>query len=452
MTDFDKLRMTDFDKLRMTDFDKAIIAMKVDSILLFETEKAESLYPFSIMHTAWEVRCGVFRLFEKVKKYFPNANLIFNGREKHLSSFLARFEHDSQTMKRDNILILHSAILPSTSFFNNLEEAYEKFKKENGEDKSVVFHFNQVPVAAYVPATERINPDEKDKDLFPKFLSDFAGGLNPVEVPMPKVINYLWDVFDLIEHGIDDDFQYFSNQTDSDLIKTNGVHLVNPAHIKIGKNSKIAPGTVLDASDGKIIIGDNVTIMANAVICGPCFIGDNSTIKISAKIYGKTSIGEWCKVGGELENSVIHAYSNKQHDGFLGHSYLGEWVNIGADTNTSDLKNTYDNIKVRLRDYEVDSGRMFLGFLCGDHTKTAINTSLTTGTVAGICGIIVADGFLPNSIPSFAWRGTKGCSTYKIEKALEVAKKVMNRRGKQLLEEEIELMKEEYMSVTTETF
>ncbi|MFH1051808.1 MAG: putative sugar nucleotidyl transferase [bacterium] len=421
--------------------------MKVDSILIFETEKADSLYPFSIMHTAWEVRCGAFKIFEKIKNYYSKANLIFNGREKHLNSFLQRFKHDSQTMKRDDILILHSAILPETSFFINLEKAYDKFKEETGEDKSVVFHFNQVPVAAYVPASERINPDDKDKDLFPKFLSDFAGGLNPIEVPIPKVINYLWDVFDLIEYGIDDDFQYFSNHADFDFLRKNGVHVVNSNNIKIGKNCRIAPGVVLDASEGKIILGDNVNIMSNAVICGPCFIGNNSTIKISAKIYGKTSIGECCKVGGEVENSVIHGYTNKQHDGFLGHSYLGEWVNIGADTNTSDLKNTYTNIKVRLRDYEIDSHSMFLGFLCGDHTKTAINTSLTTGTVAGISGIIVADGFLPNSISSFAWRGTKGCSTYKLEKALEVAEKVLARREKKLLPEEIELMMDEYRKI-----
>jgi UDP-N-acetylglucosamine diphosphorylase/glucosamine-1-phosphate N-acetyltransferase len=418
--------------------------MKVDSILLFETEKADSLYPFSILHSAWEIRCGALRLFEKVKKYYPDAKLIFNGREKHLKSFLARFEHDNQEMKRDNILILHSAILPDSAFFSNLSNAYDEFIKGSGEDKSVVFHFNQVPVAAYVPAKDRINPDEKDKDLFPKFLSDFAGGLNPVEVSQPKVINYLWDVFDLIDEGINDDFRYFNNHVDFNSYSKDGVHFVNSIDIKIGKNVKLSAGVVLDASEGKIIIDDDVNIMANAVICGPCYIGKNSIIKIGAKIYGKSSFGEFCKVGGEVENSVIHAFSNKQHDGFLGHSYLGEWVNIGADTNTSDLKNTYSNIKVRLRDYDINTYRMFLGFLCGDHTKTAINTSLTTGTVAGICGIIVADGFLPNSIPSFAWRGTKGCSKYKLEKALEVAKTVMQRRNRILLDEEIELITREY--------
>lgn len=418
--------------------------MKIDSILIFETERVESLYPFSVMHPAWEVRCGALRLFEKVKKYFPESKIIYNGRKNHLDSFLKRFKHDSQEMERENILILHSAILPEKSFFQNLQNAYSEFKKTFKDDKSVVFTVNNTPVAAYVIASERVSPDEKDKDLFPKFLYEFAGGLEPVEVPPPKVINYLWDVFDLIGNSIADDFGYFKNYSDFKVLKNSSVSLINTDKIKIGKDSHLAPGVVLDASKGPIIIGNNVTIMPNAVIIGPAFIGDNSIIKIGAKIYENTSIGEWCKVGGEVEDSVIHSYSNKQHEGFLGHSYLSEWVNLGADTNTSDLKNTYGEIRVKQRAIEVNTGRMFLGLLCGDHTKSAINTSFTTGTVAGVSGIIVSDGVLPNSIPSFAWRGTKDCMLYKVDKAIEVAKKVMQRRGKELLPEEELLLRQEH--------
>jgi UDP-N-acetylglucosamine diphosphorylase/glucosamine-1-phosphate N-acetyltransferase len=188
--------------------------------------------------------------------------------------------------------------------------------------------------------------------------------------------------------------------------------------------------------------------MPQSTIYGSCYIGCNTTIKVGAKIFSKTSIGPWCKVGGENENAIIQSYSNKQHDGYLGHSYLCEWVNIGAGSNTSDLKNTYGNIKVQLREKEINTERMFMGLLCGDHTKSAINTAFTTGTTAGICGILVADGFLPNVIPSFAWRGTKGCSQYKIDKALETAQIVMQRRNKKLLPEEIELIEQEYKIIT----
>ncbi len=418
--------------------------MKPDAIFIFETDKAESLYPFSVMHTSWEVRCGALRLFEKVQKFFPNSRLIFEGRTDHLQSFLARFNFLDQSMKRENILILHSAILPNKKFLKNLIDAYKNFTNEKNSYSSVVFTVNKIPVAAYVLAKDRVSPNEKDKELFPRFLSDFALGLNPIEVARPNVINYLWDTFDLVGDCIKDDWDYFQNFVDFSELNKTGVYSINNDNIKIGKNSQISPGVVLDASNGHIIIGNDVKIMPNAVIIGPCFIGDNSIIKIGAKIYQNTSIGEWCKVGGEVENSIIHAYSNKQHDGFLGHSYIGEWVNLGADTNTSDLKNTYGEIKVLLRQNEINTNRIFLGLLCGDHTKSAINTSFTTGTVAGISGIIVSDGFLPNSIPSFAWRGNKGCTHYKLEKAIEIANKVMQRRNKSLLNEEKKLMEKEF--------
>ncbi len=424
--------------------------MKVDSVLIFETENAESLYPFSILHPAWELRCGALRIYEKVEKRFPKAKIQFTGRPGHLASFKARFGIKDFEQKRENILILHSAIIPDKSFLKSLEDAYENFKKEKGEDKSVAFTYSGTPVASYVVEKDRINPTEKDLELFTKFLYDFAGGLEQVEVPKPKVVNYLWDAIYYNGEGILDDFAYFDNEADFDKLKKDGVHLIGRGKIRIGKNNSIYPGTVLDAAEGPIVTGENVTIMPNAVVVGPVYIGDNSTIKAGAKIYEDTSIGEWCKVGGEVENSIIQSYSNKQHDGFLGHSFLSEWINIGADTNTSDLKNTYGDIKVMIKDREIDTGKMFLGLLCGDHTKTAINTTLNTGTVAGICGILVADGFLPKQIPSFAWRGTKGCSIYKPDKAIKVARKVMARRNRELLDEEMKLIEEEYNRVAGE--
>ncbi len=188
--------------------------------------------------------------------------------------------------------------------------------------------------------------------------------------------------------------------------------------------------------------------MANAVLVGPCFIGDNSIIKIGAKIYEKTAIGEWCKVGGEVENSIIHAYANKQHDGFLGHSYLGEWVNLGADTNTSDLKNTYGKISAILRNKEVNSERMFLGLMAGDHTKSGINTMFTTGTVAGVSSNVIGAGYPPRSIPSFSFGGFKDSPVYDFQKAIDVAKTVMLRRQKELLPEEEALLKMEFERLT----
>ena len=418
--------------------------MNIESILLFESERVDYLYPFSILHCAWEIRCGALMLFEKIQKQFPDARLIFKGRENHVKSFLARYEHDEQNLRKENILVLNSSLLPDNKFWEEIHNKYNKFQAENSEKKSAVFKYKNYPLAAYIPKNELINPTEFDKQFLPKLLYEYSNVLPQIEVDEPKIINFLWDAIEHNSSAIEDDSGFYQNGSDLNTFNKNGIFTINSKKIIIDKSSKISQSVVLDASEGVIVVGKDVVIQPQSVIYGPCFIGDNTIVKSGAKIYGKTSIGPMCKVGGEIENTIIQSNSNKQHEGFLGHSYLCEWVNIGAGTNTSDLKNTYANIKVQLRIGEIDTGRMFLGLLCGDHTKTAINTAFTTGTTAGICGILVSDGFLPNSIPSFAWRGSKGCTYYKIEKALETAQIVMERRNKKLLKEEIELIKSEY--------
>ncbi len=418
--------------------------MKIDSILLFESPYVRSLYPFSIMHCSWEVRCGAFRMFEKVQKQFPSARILFTGREKHLKSFLARFEHDSQDIRKENMLILNSSVLPTDAFWDSIHESYKKFSKEKGTDKSVAFCYQSVPVAVFLPAEEMINPINFDAEFLPKLLSDYSNILPKAEITEPKLINFLWDAIEFNSQAIEDDKRFFVFNVNIHKFIKSGVHAINEERIFIGSDVTIHPGVLLDASAGSIIIGNNVTIMGGSNIAGPCFIGDNSIIKFGAKIYKDCSFGEFCKIGGEIENSIIQSFSNKQHDGFLGHSYISEWVNLGADTNTSDLKNTYSNINVRIKGERFNTGRMFLGLLCGDHTKTAIMTRFTTGTIAGISGVLFHDDFLPSYIPSFCYGGAKDSKSYGLEKAIETAKIVMKRRGKDLTSEEIELFSDEF--------
>ncbi len=424
--------------------------MNIDAILIFEHDRVENFYPFAVMHPVWELRCGALRLFEKVAMQFPDKKIIYQGREGQLKSFLKRFDNeydliDRQEIGKEDTFVLLANVLTNKKLWQQIESGYDKFCAANGGRKAVVFTYNNMTFGAFIPKEEMINPVESDKNFLPRFLTEFNSSFPNVEVGDVSIINYLWDAIEYNAQAIVDDVEYL--QHSHGLLDTRIFTRVTAGDIHsifAGRDCSISNGVYLDSSKGPIIIGNNVEIMANSVITGPCFIGDHTVIKIGAKIYEANSFGEHCKVGGEVENSIIQSYSNKQHEGFLGHSYLGEWVNIGADTNTSDLKNTYGNVKVSIGGYEIDTGRMFLGFLCGDHTKTAINTTLNTGTIAGICGILVADGFLPNSIPSFAWRGTKGCSLYKAGKAIEVARIVMARRGKELLPEEEELMIGEY--------
>jgi len=184
-----------------------------------------------------------------------------------------------------------------------------------------------------------------------------------------------------------------------------------------------------------------VTVFPNATIEGPAFVGDDSRIKIGAKIYQGTTIGEVCKVGGEVEASIIHSHSNKQHDGFLGHSYLGQWVNLGADTNNSDLKNNYGTVKVYVEGEMVDTGSLFVGLMMGDHSKSGINTMFNTGTVVGVMCNVYGAGFPPKFIPSYTWGGAQELIEYELDKALDTARRVMARRDVQLTQAQEEMLR-----------
>ena len=201
-----------------------------------------------------------------------------------------------------------------------------------------------------------------------------------------------------------------------------GVHILDAKNVYIAAGASVKPGVVLDAEGGPIFIDEGAKIFPQAVIEGPAYIGKKSAIKIAAKIYEGTSIGEVCKVGGELEESIIHSYSNKQHDGFLGHAYLGMWVNLGADTNNSDLKNDYGPVKCVIDGELVNTGSQFVGLTMGDHSKSGINSMFNTGTVVGMGCNIYGAGLPPKYVPSFAWGGADGLMEYRADKFIAVAK------------------------------
>jgi UDP-N-acetylglucosamine diphosphorylase/glucosamine-1-phosphate N-acetyltransferase len=261
----------------------------------------------------------------------------------------------------------------------------------------------------------------------------FAGF--PTDEIVSDVFSYPWELVNCTAVEIERDFvrlkksRKFHRKSGGGL---SGIHILNKKDVVIGKDSVLKPGAVLDATRGPIIIGSSATVMSNAVIEGPAFIGNNSIIKAGARIYHGTSIGAHCKVGGEVEASVIQGFSNKQHDGFLGHSYLGSWVNIGADTNTSDLKNTYGTVKVYINGSQVDSESQFVGLYMGDHSKTGINTMFNSGTVAGVSCNVYGAGFPPKFIPSFSWGEPGELVEYDLEKSLETARRVMARRDVEL--------------------
>lgn len=397
----------------------------VDSICLFEGIYYSRLLPLVYFRPTYDLRCGILTLREKVQHYFPNTPISLHCRE-----------YLSDLVKQQNPgVVVNDVKGKSCLFLNGRVIADSKLAQQLSTDIDTLFVKGETIIAARVSGSKLGSLKNKLNDLFT--FSDFNELLKK-EVDA-KVIHYPWDLISNNGEQIISDFNLLTSKVDGSKIKGKvyaGAHLINEDKIFIDEGAKVKPGVVLDAENGPIYIGKDAKIFPNAVIEGPAFIGSKTAIKIGAKIYENTSIGEVCKVGGEVEESIIHSYSNKQHDGFLGHAYLGMWVNLGADTNNSDLKNNYGSVKVIINGEQVDSGSMFVGLTMGDHSKAAINTMFNTGTVVGVSSNIFGAGFPKKYVPSFAWGGSDSTTSYDVEKALDVARKVMARRNIKLTDVE----------------
>lgn len=266
------------------------------------------------------------------------------------------------------------------------------------------------------------------------------GNRNSVSIEGVDQVQYPWDVFRLNGSEIKNDFLLLTKGRQSSTI--------SDTHTKVyGSQLFLEEGatvkaSVLNSENGPIYIGKGAEVQEGSMIRGPFALCDHSVVNMGAKIKGDTTIGPYSKAGGEVSNSVILGYSNKGHDGFLGNSVIGEWCNLGADTNNSNLKNNYANVK--MWDFDTarfkDTGLQFCGLIMGDHSKCGINTMFNTGTTVGVSANIFGDGFPRNFIPSFAWGGASGFSTYKTNKAFETAELVMKRRQKELTENDKEIL------------
>lgn len=254
----------------------------------------------------------------------------------------------------------------------------------------------------------------------------------------------VWDIFQRNGKAIESDFEILTKGKRSQKIpKTN--QAINPRNIFIDKGAKVE-GSFLNASTGPIYIGKEAEVMEGCMIRGPFSLGEHSQLKMGAKIYGPTTIGPECKVGGEVNNSVIFGFSNKAHDGFLGNSVIGEWCNIGADSNNSNLKNNYAPVKLWNYAFEKfeTTGLTFCGLFMADHSKCGINTMFNTGTVVGVSANIFGSGFPRNFVPDFSWGGASGFTTYKLNDVFGTAERVFERRNKKFTEIEKEILQHVY--------
>jgi len=238
-----------------------------------------------------------------------------------------------------------------------------------------------------------------------------------------------WHLFQQCGKAIAHDFKLLTEGRRTERLSAHNTVIGDPELIFLEKGA-VVEASILNTKGGPIYFGKDAEVMEGCMLRGPVAVGDHTQLKMGAKVYGPTTFGPECRVGGEVTNSVITGFSNKGHDGFLGNSVLGEWCNLGADTNTSNLKNTYGNVQVysAVQKGMVDTGVQFCGLLMGDHGKSGINTMFNTGTVVGVAANVFGGGFPPKQIPGFVWGGVDGSETYDIERALRTAQRVMERR------------------------
>ncbi len=364
--------------------------------ILFDGPVRNQLLPFTYTRPVADIRVGILTIREKWEQYLKTTTTTVT--EDYLSDKYPMVEMEENIM-------LNASYLPNPELIElitGLEKNQAIFK-----DEDVIAFFS----------TEA--QDDIDFDKFEAI--EFDNDILQIE--------HTWDIFSKNGEAIQQDFDLLTNDRTSQPIPSSN-NVIAPENIFIEEGAKLE-FTTLNASSGPIYIGKNAEIMEGSIIRGPLALCDNATIKLGAKIYGPTTIGPFSKVGGEVNNSVLFGYSNKGHDGFLGNSVLGEWCNLGADSNNSNLKNNY--AEVRLWDYDTErfarTGLQFCGLMMGDHSKCGINTMFNTGTVVGVNANIFGSGFPRNFVPSYSWGGASGFSTYLTKKAFEVAEVVMSRRN-----------------------
>jgi len=373
------------------------------NLILFDDHAWDTLLPLTYTRPVSEIRCGILTIREKWEK-ITQLSLSYLTRDYLQEKFPLKPGNDN--------LLINSALLPDESFSACLEDL------QPGEAMT----YNGRLVAARMDGTDLHHFSEK------KWIDKG----NPCSKEL-LFIDYPWMIFSLNGTALKQDFELLTRgRTSANLSPT--IQTIHPANIFAEEGFK-GEYLTLNAAAGPIYLGKNSEIMEGSLVRGGFSLGENSVLKMGAKIYGPTTIGPECKVGGEVNNSVIFGYSNKAHDGFLGNSVLGEWCNLGADTNNSNLKNNYAEVKIWSYPEArfISTGLQFCGLIMGDHSKAGINTMFNTGTVVGVSANIFGSGFPRNFIPSFSWGGASGLSEYKPEKAFETASLVMERRGIALL-------------------
>jgi len=391
--------------------------------ILFEDHQKNNLAPFTINHASFEIRCGAFTNIERVKRLMNEEDKLY---------LIVQPDFCSIIRERYPEFIVNPDIIPAGLCLNGATLW----------DPTTLDKINPRQNYSHEGVLISMSLDEDTQ------LSEFPNRLQAsiqVTLDIPaQHFNYLWDTIFAQHEVLNQDADAFISNRGGKIHKS--VIYDTESNVFVHETAKVSAGVILDGSKGPIIIDENVVIDIGALVQGPVYIGKNSRVNPGAKLRGNISMGTTCKVGGEVEDVIIHAYSNKQHDGFLGHSYIGEWVNLGANTNNSDLKNNYSTIRINLsKDLEINSMQQFLGVLIGDYTKSGISTMFNSGTVVGFGVNVFGADFKPKFIESFSWGG--GEEKTELDKFIETSERVKSRRNLKLSSSEKKFIKFLYSSM-----
>jgi UDP-N-acetylglucosamine diphosphorylase/glucosamine-1-phosphate N-acetyltransferase len=399
-------------------------------VVLFEDAGWRRLYPITLSRPAFDCRVGATSLGHRLiaqlaLKDIRRVDLLCRSGLRPLVERDYPGHSVNKTVTGD-VYFLNGRLLALGEGLDALFALMDKAVAVMSHGELVAARISADASAAFFEELE----SHLEKGLPPPTPSDHTTAPLPQSI---RLVAHLWELVAANGEVIEDDFAWMDHpQLHAQPDLAQGAHLVHRDRMRIRENVRIETGAVVDASRGPVFLGEDVRIEHNAVVLGPAVIGPHSLVRGGAHIQGPVSIGPVSKVGGEIEGSIIQGYSNKQHEGYLGHAYIGSWVNLGALTTNSDLKNNYGKVRVWTPEGEVDTGQQFVGVFIGDHSKTAIGTMLNTGTVIGFSSNIAAHGFPSKHVPSFSWIGPFGTEPYDLEKALAVARAVLGRRQMRL--------------------
>jgi len=418
-------------------------------LFIFEDDKFSHFYPLTYNRPVYELLCGISKIREKIAGYFSNPEITLLCRD-FLAPVLAEKTkgcgikiNDFEVADADEIILVNGRVLPD-----------ENFKKEIPEKESLLFH-NENLVIGKVSGNMFKKNSEGFQHLYSSSKIKHLKESLEVQITKLDLVNYLWELvgqseaetknaseirkdFMRLKPGLDFKNMFKHNQVDGQAV------IFNLDNVYIGKKVEVEAFCLLNAQKGPIYIDDGAKILAHTRIEGPCYIGKDSQI-VGGKIREGCSIGPNCRIGGEIEETVFLGYSNKYHEGFMGHSYLGEWVNLGSGTHNSDLKNNYGSVKVAMAGKELDTKFSKAGCFIGDHVKTGIGTLLSTGICIGLGSNLWGGGmFAQKFIPAFVWGDNQALQQYHWEKFIQTAQTVMERRKVSLSSAEKELLQRIY--------